>query len=125
MSPRRNHPRRRGSGRRSGRHDPAGAAELDLVRARRGGEAVETWLGEPWRVRQIPGGGALKAYRCPGCDQEIRPGVPHLVVWPVADPPVADPAGGLADRRHWHAGCWQARDRRRPTGGRRLRIARG
>ena len=48
----------------------------------------------------------MKTYRCPGCDQEIRPGVPHLVAWP------ADGRGDLTDRRHWHTGCWRARDRR-------------
>ena len=24
----------------------------------------------------------LKTYRCPGCDQEIRPATPHVVSWP-------------------------------------------
>ncbi|MGH3681889.1 MAG: hypothetical protein ACRDT2_16770 [Natronosporangium sp.] len=98
----------------------------------RGAETEETWGGEVWRVRQIPGGAAVKSYRCPGCDQEIRPGVPHLVAWPVgfagpvgfADPVgVAGPVGvgaavgfgGAGERRHWHTGCWRARDRRRPT----------
>jgi len=49
----------------------------------------------------------LKTYRCPGCDQEIRPGTPHVVAWP------GDERGDLTDRRHWHTGCWAARDRRR------------
>lgn len=40
---------------------------------------------------------AVKAYRCPGCDHEIRPGEGHEVVVPRADPD---------DRRHWHSGCW-------------------
>ncbi|MDQ4103877.1 MAG: hypothetical protein M3186_09270, partial [Actinomycetota bacterium] len=35
-----------------------------------------------WVVRTVPGQQALKSYRCPGCDQEIRPGTPHLVTWP-------------------------------------------
>jgi hypothetical protein len=35
--------------------------------------------------------------------------VPHVVVWP------ADERGDLGDRRHWHTGCWRARDRRAPN----------
>lgn len=60
----------------------------------------------PVRVRRIPGANAAKAYRCPGCDLEIQPGTPHVVAW-------SDHTDG-DDRRHWHAGCWNARDRRRP-----------
>ncbi|MPZ26540.1 MAG: hypothetical protein GEV12_08795 [Micromonosporaceae bacterium] len=114
MSPRRNHPRRRwGVGRSAG---------PPVEPVPRGAEAEETWRGEVWRVRQISGGAAVKTYRCPGCDQEIRPGVPHLVAWPVAGPVgfggsagVGGPVGGAGERRHWHTGCWNARERRRPT----------
>lgn len=102
MSPRWNYPRRRWW-----RRAPA---ELDLERVQRGGEAVERWGDESWRVRQVPGGAAVKTYRCPGCDQEIRPGVPHLVAWPVE----GLDSSGVVERRHWHPGCWRARDRRRP-----------
>jgi hypothetical protein len=118
MSPRRNRPRRRWLPGRPGRPDqPVGdrPGGLDLERLWRGAEAVESWAGESWRVRQVPGGAAVKAYRCPGCDQEIPPGVPHLVVWPLVDPVGSAPPAGLAERRHWHSGCWQARDRRRPA----------
>ncbi|HEX7661560.1 MAG TPA: hypothetical protein VF444_18960 [Pseudonocardiaceae bacterium] len=59
-----------------------------------------------WLVRQVPGASATKMYRCPGCDHEIRPGTPHVVVWP------ADEQGSVADRRHWHSACWEARHRR-------------
>jgi hypothetical protein len=45
-----------------------------------------------------------KAYRCPGCHQEIRPGTPHLVV--VMDEDVEG-------RRHWHTQCWRRELRRR------------
>jgi hypothetical protein len=62
-----------------------------------------------WLVRTVPGAHATKTYRCPGCDHEIRPGTPHVVVWP------ADETGSVADRRHWHRACWDARGRRRPT----------
>ncbi|GAA3574475.1 hypothetical protein GCM10022222_68690 [Amycolatopsis ultiminotia] len=61
-----------------------------------------------WLVRTVPGAQAGKTYRCPGCDHEIRPGTPHVVTWP------ADETGGVADRRHWHRPCWDARSRRRP-----------
>ena len=60
-----------------------------------------------WIVRAISGAGAAKPYRCPGCDQEIPPGVAHVVAWR------ADDEGGR-DRRHWHRPCWQARGRRSP-----------
>ncbi|MGI5996076.1 hypothetical protein [Saccharomonospora viridis] len=62
-----------------------------------------------WLVRTVPGARAVKTYRCPGCDHEIRPGVAHVVAWP------ADEYGSVTDRRHWHQGCWQARTRRMPT----------
>lgn len=105
MSPRRNRPSR------SGARRPA-PAPPDAERARYGVSSVETWGQEQWRVRQIPGPAAFKTYRCPGCDHEIRPGVPHLVVWPVDILPTA--GTGEADRRHWHTACWRARDRRSP-----------
>jgi hypothetical protein len=84
-----------------------GSPPLDLERAQRG-EAVQVWSDGDWLVRSVPGAAAVKTYRCPGCAQEIRPGVPHVVAWP------ADGRGDLGDRRHWHAPCWGARDRRRP-----------
>lgn len=97
MSPRRNFRRR------------DAAPELDDLRLRRGVEAVQAWQAGEWLVRNIPGEASVKVYRCPGCDHEIRPGVAHVVVWPV------DGRGDETDRRHWHAPCWQARDRRFPT----------
>jgi len=74
------------------------------------GGPVETvvWSGEDWIARRVTGAAATKAYRCPGCDQEIRPATPHVVAWP------AESGQGLEDRRHWHTGCWDARERRRP-----------
>lgn len=56
-------------------------------------------------VRHVQPYQAVKTYRCPGCDHEIRPGEGHKVVVPVADPEA---------RRHWHTGCWtRAATRRR------------
>lgn len=106
MSPRRNRPSRRGRVARGSRGQPHAAVDAPL--RMRAVDTVEEWRGEPWRVRHLTGTGTPKTYRCPGCDHEIPPGVPHVVVWPVE-------SGGLADRRHWHTGCWRARDRRSPV----------
>ena len=68
--------------------------------------------GAEWVVRPVSGAAATKTYRCPGCDQLIAAGTPHVVAWST-DVPLF---GGLAgeDRRHWHRPCWQARGRRAP-----------
>jgi hypothetical protein len=66
--------------------------------------------GYDYEVRPIAAARAVKTYRCPGCDHEIRPGTAHLVVVP------ADRgAGAVEDRRHWHTPCWTHRATRRPT----------
>lgn len=65
-----------------------------------------------FRVRHLTGESSTKMYRCPGCDHEIRPGMPHVVVWPLED------YGDESDRRHWHTSCWNARGRRGPTSAR-------
>lgn len=52
-------------------------------------------------VRQVS---ADKEYRCPGCQQLVRSGVPHLVVVPEDE---------LDLRRHWHTECWRRELRRR------------
>lgn len=62
-----------------------------------------------WMVRTVPAAQATEYYRCPGCDHEIRPGTAHVVAWPSAE------FGGVGERRHWHTGCWHARNRRGPT----------
>jgi len=79
-------------------------------------EQVEVHPDGEWTVRRVTGSAATKAYRCPGCDQEIRPATPHVVAWPV------ETGRGLDDRRHWHTACWTARGRRgpRPLRGRGL-----
>jgi hypothetical protein len=76
----------------------------------RGGaqQGVEEHADGEWVVRQITGSSSVKTYRCPGCDQEIRPATPHVVAWP------ADRTAGEEERRHWHKACWTARDRRAP-----------
>jgi hypothetical protein len=58
--------------------------------------AAPPWALVPgFEVRRVTGD---KAYRCPGCDHAIRPGVWHLVAVPETAPD---------ERRHWHERCWQ------------------
>ena len=59
--------------------------------------------GEIFKVRQIGSAAATKYYLCPGCNQNIPPGVAHVVAWP------RDTGRGADDRRHWHKHCWQRR----------------
>ena len=59
---------------------------------------------EPVDVHHMQPYEAVKAYRCLGCDHEIRPGEGHKVVVPLDAP---------EDRRHWHTGCWYREERRR------------
>ncbi|HEX4814041.1 MAG TPA: ATP/GTP-binding protein [Nonomuraea sp.] len=70
-------------------------------------EQVEEWPDGEWKVRRLTGASSAKDYRCPGCDQEIRRGQPHLVTWP-------NWAGGDEERRHWHQACWRKRLDRGP-----------
>lgn len=62
-------------------------------------------MGLEVEVRRVQPYEARKSYVCPGCNRDIRVGEGHLVAVPVAAPDL---------RRHWHRGCWAARDRRRP-----------
>ncbi len=57
----------------------------------------------PLDVRHVQPYQAVKTYRCPGCDHEIRPGEGHEVVVPRGVPQA---------RRHWHSGCWHRAERR-------------
>jgi hypothetical protein len=73
----------------------------------RGVDQVEDWPDGEWRVRRLTGSAGDKSYRCPGCDQEIHSGVPHIVSWP-------NWTGGEGERRHWHTTCWRKRLDRGP-----------
>ncbi len=66
--------------------------------------------GYEYEVVPIAGARAVKTYRCPGCDHEIRSGTAHVVVWPADSPET-----GVEDRRHWHTPCWANRANRSPT----------
>lgn len=70
--------------------------------------------GHPYEVRPIAAARAVKTYRCPGCDHEIRSGTAHVVVWP-ADIRRDASQTGVEDRRHWHTPCWANRANRAPT----------
>ncbi|MFA5891029.1 MAG: hypothetical protein WDA27_08785 [Actinomycetota bacterium] len=62
--------------------------------------APDIVMGAPpgWHVRAIQPARAVKEYRCPGCDHEVRIGTAHVVAWR---------DGSEDDRRHWHRPCWQ------------------
>ncbi len=93
--PRRSHPRDRRTAADARRDSDGGAPGWQRAQSTRDGEFL---------VRTVPGARSVKTYRCPGCHQLIGPGTPHLVVWPAWTG--ADDAG-VAERRHWHTGCWQ------------------
>jgi hypothetical protein len=94
-------PRRGGSRPAPARGGPPG----EEAAIRLGPPQVQSWPDGDWIVRQVPGPAATKVYRCPGCDQEIPPGLAHVVAWP-------QQAGQAEGRRHWHNSCWQRRPRR-------------
>ena len=77
------------------------------------GDRVEPYGGEEYVVRRLTGAASRRTYTCPGCHQPIRPATPHVVAWPVLPSSFAKDAEGVDERRHWHTGCWGARDRRR------------
>lgn len=59
--------------------------------------------GEIFMVRHMGSHAATKFYICPGCNQNIPPGIAHIVAWP------RDYGRGADDRRHWHRACWERR----------------
>ncbi|MDR0435667.1 MAG: hypothetical protein LBH11_02700 [Propionibacteriaceae bacterium] len=60
-----------------------------------------------WVTRANHEGQSVKEYVCPGCNQRIRVGEAHLVVWP-HEPPLG--ATSAVDfRKHWHTNCWRRR----------------
>ena len=85
------------------------APPLDPERVRQGAAALVAAPDGEWFVRTVTAAGAMKTYRCPGCDHEINPGTPHVVAWPREGSGVP----GIDERRHWHTACWSARSRRR------------
>ena len=98
-------PSKRPSRRRPWGSEPA---PLDLGRAL-GGLRSESGADGEWSVRTVRSGD--KSYVCPGCRQTIPAGTSHVVAW--ANDSMFGAASALEDRRHWHSGCWSARERRR------------
>jgi hypothetical protein len=80
-----------------------GAAAPDPPRSLN--ERTEQFRGDDYRVRSLRGAPDAGPYRCPGCDQLVSAGAPHVVAWPAHDV-------DANDRRHWHTPCWANRDRR-------------
>jgi hypothetical protein len=76
--------------------------ELDIERALGGSYTEQRW-GETWQVRRVHG---TKEYICPGCNQAITANTDHLVAFATGSLFGADAA--LAERRHWHVGCWRS-----------------
>ena len=70
--------------------------------------------GHEYEVRPIAAARAVKIYRCPGCDHQIRSGTAHVVVWP-AELRRGASQTEIDDRRHWHTPCWANRATRGPT----------
>ncbi|MFT4227324.1 hypothetical protein [Micropruina sp.] len=60
-----------------------------------------------WMTQTMSGQAAVKQYRCPGCEQFIAVGTPHVVVWPHVPSVGANRA--VDERRHWHNSCWNRR----------------
>lgn len=83
---------------------------LNVARLTGGGVRQEVHSDGAWHVRYVRARDDARSYLCPGCLQQVGADVPHVVAWP------ADGVGGLADRRHWHTRCWEARRRRPPKG---------
>ncbi len=81
------------------------ADEVSPLKAIGSVQAAQSHPDGEWNVRTVTGANATKTYRCPGCQQEIRPGTPHLVAWR------ADRHDGEEFRRHWHTPCWSRRGR--------------
>lgn len=76
--------------------------ELDMQRAT-GGRTTTTRQGTEWTVQAVRGND--KAYRCPGCNQEVAPRTPHVVAW--ANDSLFGAQAALDARRHWHTACWE------------------
>lgn len=67
----------------------------------------DLWGDDVCDVRFLQPYQATKTYLCPGCNRDIVPGTGHFVAVPHDAPDL---------RRHWHRGCWNARDTRPPLG---------
>ena len=62
-------------------------------------------VGERFTVQRVQPYQARKPYLCPGCNQDVEPGIGHLVVVPDGH----RTTGGIGITP-----CWEHRERRRP-----------
>jgi hypothetical protein len=90
---------------RSNRRRAESGGDDSFERLLAGSKRTEVRRGAEWTVQPVSVTQAQKTYTCPGCGRSVEPGVAHLVVWR-ADGILGD-AAALADRRHWHTGCWR------------------
>jgi hypothetical protein len=86
-----------------------GHPELDEERARTGFTTREIRSDGEFHVRQVRADS--KTYRCPGCAQEIPPGVLHVVV--IQADSLFGEQDAIGSRRHWHQSCWRSGGRGR------------
>jgi hypothetical protein len=89
------------------RHRSAREREAPLLPPERPRGVAPEWAAVEGVKVQASMGEKGRTYRCPGCQQEIRPGVAHLVVMEYED---------VEFRRHWHTPCWHSELRRRGIG---------
>ena len=87
------------------RKNAAGSDDFDLSQILLGTRQIESKRGREWNVQPMTAVNALKAYKCPGCQLEIQPGVAHIVVWP--NDGIMGSESDLRSRRHWHEHCWR------------------
>ena len=87
----------------------AGHVPLDMDRLQSMARTEEGPGGFSHTVRHVRG--SDKAYTCPGCNRSIPAGTTHVVAWSNDHLFGADAA--LAERRHWHTGCWRSARRTR------------
>ncbi len=91
---------RRSKKRPYGKHIELDFSRLTYVQSvQRGGD------GEDYNVRFI--NFSEKTYICPGCLQNIKPGVSHIVAWQTDH--FFGPEVAAQERRHWHSNCWNRR----------------
>lgn len=94
-------------GRSRGRPQRPEHVPLDLERVRGGVRSEVGPGGVEYSVRVVS---SEKTYTCPGCNGAIAPRVSHVVVW--SQEHLFGGAAALAERRHWHKGCWAGAVRR-------------
>ena len=98
--PSHNRPRARGAAGDAG----DGGEGPGLERLLAGWRRTEVRGGVEWSVQPVAASRAVKEYVCPSCGRAVPPGQAHVVAWRADG--VLGPEASLADRRHWHSGCW-------------------